>query len=300
MKPREINPLTKFCELLKKLLKASRVPKYFSKFSNKVFSVWEKITLLVLRQKLRMSYREFSEFIEFAGLHEKLGLKRTPHYTTLQKFHSRIGNIFDIMLLHTHKVVNLSLKLVGMDSSGFNLNNPSHYYCHRIDNVKVKGFIKAGLISDLDKQLVIGQVITDKQFNDASTFKPLLAQALNQGSVKIVTADKGYDSESNHEYAHAHGIQSIIPIRRKARRIKGFYRKQMNKNFQKKIYNKRAITETIFSVIKRTLRSNLTSRQTKNQINELKTRIIAYNMQRIVKIMEDVKGFLQDRLYRNV
>ncbi len=43
---------------------AKAIPKYFSKFSNKIYCNHQKIALLVLRQKLKLTYRGLIEWLE--------------------------------------------------------------------------------------------------------------------------------------------------------------------------------------------------------------------------------------------
>lgn len=65
---------------------AKSIPKYFSKFSNKVFCNQQKVVLLVLKQKLRTTYRDLIEILKISHIPMLIGLKRIPHHTTLVKF----------------------------------------------------------------------------------------------------------------------------------------------------------------------------------------------------------------------
>jgi hypothetical protein len=65
-----------------------------------VFTVWQHLILLVLRQYEAKSYRRFVEFLQEAfGVGDLLGLSRIPHYTTLQKAAARLTHGMLIRIL---------------------------------------------------------------------------------------------------------------------------------------------------------------------------------------------------------
>src|SRR5690606_24307250 len=92
--------------------------------------------------------------------------------------------------------------------------------------------------------------------------------------------DKGYDSEEIHTLIREEiKADSIVPLReRKRKRINGKYRKQLNKEFDKITYNRRNIVETIISVVKRKFGETLRARKVRNQVKEVKVKLIVYNI----------------------
>ena len=130
---------------------ASRIPLFLHKKSNHhIFTIWQHIVLLVLRQYENKSYRMFVEWlIEAYYLRMFLQLSHIPHYTTLQKFAARInGTIlakiissFILLLNHIHRL------FIGIDSSGFKITNASQYYT---DKVKIqKKYLKLSVSADM-------------------------------------------------------------------------------------------------------------------------------------------------------
>ena len=92
--------------------------------------------------------------------------------------------------------------------------------------------------------------------------------------------DKGYDSEKIHSFIRE-GIKaySVIPVKiRKRTRIIGEYRQQLHKNFDKKVYNRRSIVETVFSVIKRKFGEIVKARKYYNQVKEISVKMLVYNI----------------------
>ncbi len=116
--------------------------------------------------------------------------------------------------------------------------------------------------------------------------------------MSIVVADKGYDSEANHELVREElDAISIIPARYEdvpVRRTHGRYRKQMKRRFHKHLYCQRNKNETILSVIKRMFGEHITSRLIRMQNRELTFRVIAYNMHRLSVF---IGWFLQSHCY---
>ncbi len=69
--------------------------------------------------------------------------------------------------------------------------------------------------------------------NDNKTFIPMLEETLHEVDVRNVTADKGYDSEVNHKFAHRNaGVNFIIPLRYEVSldRTTGFYHRKLKRN----------------------------------------------------------------------
>jgi hypothetical protein len=63
-------------------------------------------------------------------------------------------------------------------------------------------------------------------------------------------------------------------------RTEGLYRKEMKRRFSQRVYGQRAKAETVFSVVKRTMRDEMRSVRTKGVNNEIRVRMIAYNAMR--------------------
>jgi hypothetical protein len=114
-----------------RILNKSRIPLFLHKKSNHIFTVWQHIVLIVLRQYENKSYRMFSEWlVEAYYLRMSLQLSHIPHYTTLQKFAARIsGTILAKILSSFILLLNYVNSLfIGIDSSGFKVSNASQYY----------------------------------------------------------------------------------------------------------------------------------------------------------------------------
>ncbi|NLN44074.1 MAG: transposase, partial [Methanosarcina sp.] len=65
-------------------------------------------------------------------------------------------------------------------------------------------------------------------------------------------------------------------------RINGKYRKQLHIEFDKITYNRRNIVEAIISVVKRKFGETLRARKLRNQVKEIKIKLIVYNINKKV------------------
>lgn len=269
------------------IIKRARTPPYLHKRSNHVYTVWQHLVLLALRQYESKSYRMFIDFLdECIGVQKFLGLSKIPHYTTIQKAAARLDTAMLQKILESF-VIHARIKKIfaGIDATGFGHTQASYYYTKRI-KLRRK-FVKMSAISDMKKQLVCAIKIRHRQRHDSVDFTPLLHKANNILPVHTVVADKGYDSEKNHIVSHCLRIASIIPPRYEnvpVYRTRGYNRKMLKRQgYDTVTYHQRNKTETIFSVIKRMFGDNVTTRKISTQNRELMYRVIAYNAYRITR-----------------
>ena len=269
------------------IIKRARIPPYLHKRSNHVYTVWQHLILLTLRQYECKSYRRFVDFLhECFGVVQFLGLSKIPHYTTIQKAaarlkHGMLQKILESFVIHSriHKI------FAGIDSTGLSHGQASYYYTKRA-RLRRK-FVKISIAADMRHQLVCAIKIRHRHRHDSIDFVPLLYRVARHVRIGTVVADRGYDSENNHIATENLGIQNTV-IRPKYESLpvyktKGLHRKQMKRRFDWESYYQRSKTETIFSVIKRMLGEYVMSRYIRTQNREVMYRVMAYNCYRITR-----------------
>lgn len=273
-----------------RVLKHARIPLFHHRKSNHIFTVWQHIVLLAIRQYEGKSYRMFVEWLmEAYYFRTFLKLSHIPHYTTLQKFSVRISSTIlrkvissFILLLSIHRL------FIGIDSSGFKATNSSQYYT---DKARLrKKYLKLSLGAEVLYQIICDiKIRRAPKRHDTIDFQPIIENISEIVPVSVVVADKGYDSEQNHVIVrdNIHAF-SVIPARFEHIPIwktYGKYRKQMKRGYSKTLYNQRNKNETIMSVIKRLFGECVTSRLIRTQNRELSFRCIAYNMYRLTNLI---------------
>jgi len=277
----------KMCRTLLRIITRCRIPRFLFPKSNHIYSVWQHLVLLALRQYESKSYRRFADLLqECTGIQEYLGLETIPHYTTLQKAAARLeGTILHKMLSEFVLYKKVRLVLAGIDGTGFSYSTASYYYTKRI-NLRRK-FLKIVLCADMNSQLVCTVAIHHDMAHDNPDFLPLLEQTNQIVPVDIALGDMGFDDENNHVGAKKIGIHTVIPTRYAdvpIWRTGGIHRKEMKRNFPINLYHQRNKSETIYFVTKQLMSDEITSRNYTTQDNEILLRLIAYNVYRIIKL----------------
>jgi len=233
-----------------------------------------------------------------------LQLSHTPHYTTLQKFSSRINGTLLEKIISSFILLlgNIRKIFTGIDSTGFKITHASQYYTERTGLRRKCAKLSMG--ADVLQQIICTiKIRRAPTRHDNIDFKPLVKRIANIIPLSVVTADKAYDSEDNHllvrEELYAF---SVIPARYEhvpVWRAHGKYRKQMKRGYSKLLYNQRNKDETIISVIKRLFGEHITSRLVRTQNRELSFRCIAYNTQRLTNLTI-ITWFLQSQYKKRI
>ena len=98
---------------------------------------------------------------------------------------------------------------------------------------------------------------------------------------KKILADKGYDAEWLHRYCDHLGIKAVIPMRNYGN--KTIYRgkslrRKCRKQFNKRVYNRREMVESVFSAFKRKFGASVSSLSDHTRRAEIYCRAIAHNI----------------------
>jgi len=269
---------------------AKKLPKYFSKFSNHIYNNHQKIVIIVLMQKLKMTSREIIEWLK-ANEHTRLtiGLLKVPVHTTVLRFLKRVRNLIS-------ELFNIRQALsVAVDATGFEIEQKSYYYRTAWNSdrkQKTRRYIKLSIAVDTDNQLILAHKIRRGPRNDNIDFRRLLREI----KTKYVMADKGYSSKKNRDFVFYNlKAMPIIP-RKKNERAYKVMNGSRKLEFDDKLYHQRSKVETVFSVIKRKYGSVLRCKKFATQRVEIICKLIAYNLDRKIKILNFYFGGLHQSL----
>jgi len=243
---------------------AKSIPRYFSKFSNKIYCNHQKFAIYILMQKLKLTTRGVVSWLRSnSDARLILGLYRVPVHTTIIRLVNRIKKqvhlVLGIRQAHT----------VAIDATGFELESKSSYYRNINKHLfpeykrKTKKYIKLSLVIDTDKQLILKYKINKKAGRDNFMYVKDLIKDLK---IKYLIGDKGYDSK----YTRGFTIRKLkaIPVIPSAYH-NNFYGYMHNKKISGANYHQRSKVETVFSVIKRKYGSVLRNRSYATQQVEL-------------------------------
>ena len=164
------------------------------------------------------------------------------------------------------------MPLAAGDGSGWESHHVSHYYVNRRascskywQKTTYARFPKAGVLCDCASHLILAIVPTRGPGPDIKHFRALLDQGLQRLPIDTAAFDAGYDAEHAHEYARdERGVRTLIPAtigRPTAKRLKGYWRRQMKSRLHLTRYGQRWQVETVNSMLKRLQGSALRARQ---------------------------------------
>lgn len=273
----------KLFELCLKCLRKTRIPLFSCKFSKKTYTQHQHLALLVLKTYFNLEYRKTCELAEeLWSSVEILNLPKVPHFTTLQKFFSRVQNrwleTLICRVLHHFE----SIKYLAIDSTGFSADRTSKYYQMRMKKgVWNSNFLKMSVILDVKRRLPVAVCCHNRQRHDNRDFLPLLTKI--RKPVKYFVADKAYDAEANLEALKKRGMIPIIPLRIGGFSVNGKLRKKMLETWAthptiERQYHQRSLIESFFSAVKRRLGEEVRSRLWHLQRREAMLKVMVYSM----------------------
>ncbi|MBZ4646320.1 MAG: transposase family protein [Clostridia bacterium] len=147
--------------------------------------------------------------------------------------------------------------------------------------------MKINISVDTDKLIINGFKISGKPVNDAKHSRTFLKQSHKTRRSNQYVIDKAYDSEAIHSLTKEQlNAVAMIPLRQsKRKRIKGKFRRKILQQFDRKLYHRINLVETMFSTLKRKYGEEINVRKYWNQVTEVKIKLIVHNIDKYVKIV---------------
>jgi hypothetical protein len=290
-----LNKFKKVSDFCYELFRIAELQLYNHKFSNKIYSNFQKLFLLVYKQFRKFTYEELlTDLEDNSSLKIYLGFNKLPHYTTLIKFEKDLPfEILEKLIMAFAKLIPEPKRVV-IDSTGISLDNASPHYCKRIGlSYKKRPFLKTSLVFDIDNYFILLCKTGKSKRHDTKDAKPLIKKlAKLYKNIEIFYADRAYDDEKIFKLVYEIlGAYPLILQRRiniDNHRRQGYYRKKMFKVFDYCEYLQRSKGETGNSMIKKRFSTSIKSRETKIQKRDLFARIIAFNIDRLLRIGKEI------------
>lgn len=284
-----VSKFKKVADFCYELFRIAEIPMHFSKFSNKIYSNYKHLFLLVYKQSRKFTYEELlTDLADNLSLRAYLGLNKLPHYTTLIKFAEKLPNLVLEKLFDAFKQLMPAPKKVAIDSTGISLDNASPHYCKRIGlPFKKRPFLKASFIVDIQNYLILCCKTRKKSRHDTIDAKPMIKRFSEKYSAEVFYGDRAYDDEEIFKlvFENLKAYPLIFQKRQdipKYRR-RGKYRKKTFGEFDYCEYLQRNKIETLNSMFKKRFGSSIKSKTNKTQKFEMITRVIAFNIDRLIR-----------------
>lgn len=282
----------KFVKEILAALKREHVRRFPHRNDPKKVGVWANTCLLALKALEDKSYRFIVELVSMMPeILSILALKAVPHFTTLQKFASRLKDSLVKRLIASFVKATKSQKIrAGIDATGFQATRASAYYTKVLSKdgrkrKKIKRHLKLSTIVDLSHQLPICFKVRRGPASDHLDCDDLIRQAYQIKQFKSFDADKGYTGEEHRrivvEECHAEDRIKVknpeVPVwRTKGEYLKKAKRKKLRANY-------RSLNETYHSVIKKITGSCVRSIKIRMQNLEISFKVLACSAYRRAK-----------------
>src|SRR5271169_3833964 len=132
---------------------------------------------------------------------EKLALDKIPHFTTLQKFVTRVpSSLFNFLLSRILKLFysyGENVSVAAIDATGFTSSYASYYYSRRTGKLR-RSFLRTSISIDTSKKVILGWKISQKTDHEIKHANALIRQSNRMRKSDCYVMDKGYDSEKIH------------------------------------------------------------------------------------------------------
>lgn len=300
----------RFGKILMMILAASGISEYNSKYSNHLYSNWQKTAVLIFITFVKISLNSVKKNLSmYGGFIRSIGLKNIPDGSTLCKFQHKMPKETIEMLFPAFACAVSDSCTFITDCTAFSNFNRSAHYEFRCDQFGKKlpkrTFTKASIVIDKDTRLILSARSSVGNRHDITFTEEHLADLEHTGlNPSSFLADKGYDCEELHrEIEKRLGCKAYIPVRQHRGRYgfseHGMKRRMMiefekNRDAWVKVYGPRSVIESTNMMIKNLCGSCIA--ETKDISREIKAllKCLAYNVDCLFRLKLDkwfIRGF---------
>ena len=265
----------------------SVLPAYRTKYSKRLYTQPQLLAVLCLMRYEDWTFRETAVRVgEHTDLLRVLGLTQAPVHGTLYHFMRRLDeSTLERALTEACRRMRPppAGATIAIDGTGMESGSISTYFVKRTGTLSRKHYLKWVISVDTFKQAITAQMAHAGPTNDTASLPGLVEKTRAVSPVSTVLADAEFDSRQNHDYIrNVAGAMSVIPATRN--KVKGKAtgtRAEMQKNFPKELYGRRALVETVFSAVKRKLSNRAPGRSLYTQRLQALLPGVSFNIYRL-------------------
>lgn len=291
-----------FGEVVLAILIASDVPEYRHLKSNHVYSLWQKIAILVF-----MAYQDIpmnslqSELGKYQGFVKSIGIGTIPHGSTMCKFLKSIDkSLIERAFLPFQRLIAKG-STTAMDATGLSNFIRSAHYEFRCDDFGKKlphrTFTKLSIVIDTSTRFVLSARAAIGNRNDIKFAEDHVSDLVHcKDKVGVFLADKGYDSSELHmDLALRIGCEVRIPVRESKKNgytVHGLSRRRMltfmkSKAEWKKAYGKRSVIESTNFMVKNLTGANIRCLLGESRNKTALLKALAFNIENSMRLGMD-------------
>lgn len=277
-----------FKEELFEILLSLNLPEYPNKHGNKQFTTFQRLGLVILYFRSKLSLREFCDFINNESMWKRdFQLKYELKKSTLNDWVKSFDlNFIKEILDKTNEGDNP--KILGIDGTGISSKYKSPYYQKRLKDFGINPkspYHKLDIICDLEgKKKIQDFTFTMKQYNDKKQAKRLFKRFKLKNIIMI--GDKGYYYFWLFSRMRELNNIFIVPPWNTGEKCvhNNIVREQFKQTYyeNKSFYSLRNNVEGVFSALKRTILGKIVSKNYMTKKREVAFKIVVYNMKKNV------------------
>ncbi len=215
-------------------------------------------------------------------------INTVPNFNTINKFLDKqnLQQVLEEMITTSAIPLNQIETHFAIDATGISSYKFNRWLNLRTETDRRKDFVKAHICCGSKSKIITSMKVTTAHTNDCPLFVPLLNKTAKYFNVLSVSADKGYCSKINFQFAEAIGAQAYIPFKSnttgKARGSYAFLRAFKLAKEHPELYNNfyhvRSLSESVFSSVKRRFLDYTRSKKLQARINEAYLKFVCYNI----------------------
>ena len=220
----------------------------------------------------------------------------SPSFTSVNRYIAKpllTPILIDLIHLSSEplKVVDVDF---AADSSGFSTSRFERWFDAKWGKEKSqRQWIKAHIMTGVKSNIVTDVAITPGSANDSPILPGLLDETAERFTMREVSADKAYLSNTNLRHIESLGAYPYIPFKSNTtgkgspmwRRLYGYF--MVNESSWKEHYHKRSNVETTFSMIKGKFSDSLKSKSDEGQVNETLLKVLCHNICVLIQAMHE-------------
>src|SRR3989344_4811188 len=270
------------------LWKAAGLPEFFNRKGPKKTPAWLVYLAHLEYTHHAPAWRRAADFMEVYH-----GKKR--HWTAWQKAISKWPQtVWDALAQASAGVA--PCIIAAIDGTTLSRSNPSKHYLRRIgSDGEVSRPVQEVLMVDVQRRTFLAW-----RFRATPRGEKCDVPYLVQHSPilpELVLMDKGFDSNPLHTWLRENGMWSVAPVRKGCKR--GRYRREMRDCFEWCLYWQRNIVESMISAVKRLFGVHVRARTWRAQRAEVYSRLISYNLRRVLETLLSTEPFRRTCLNRD-
>ncbi|MDL0126396.1 IS5-like element ISH28 family transposase, partial [Halobacterium salinarum] len=240
------------------------------------FADYAIVSLHCLRVYLEKSYRETLDLLsEMPHILAEIGLNEAdlPDHSTLVKAFDRLKTALWRVLLRLSAQLHDPSGHAAIDATFFDRETASKHYCRRT-NYRVQT-LKTTALVDTETQAILDVHCSTGKPHDTQLGWQVARR--NAGDLASLAADKGYDWMELRKKLREDGVRPLIK-----HRIFRPIDHAHNARVDGPRYRQRAMCETVFSTIKRTLGDAVRARAWFREFREIVLKCVVHNIKRAV------------------